>query len=184
MPRSSSRSLSTSTRSTSTTPNSGSPPGSTRPTPGTARTHAESIDGTRLPDDTTRLLCCDPILHVVVVNGLNGQPLAAGRTARFANRTQRPRRRMSATAAVCSPAVTPRRRGVICTTSSPTPTGPPTWPTSRRCAATTTGSPTGPAGPCTPPPTAGSGGKPPPAGRSGAKRHQHQRHRPHPPHPP
>ena len=58
-------------------------------TPGTARTHAESIDGTRLPDDTTRLLCCDPILHVVVVNGLNGQPLAAGRTARFANRTQR-----------------------------------------------------------------------------------------------
>ena len=89
MPRSSSPSPRTSTRSTSTTPNSGSPPGSPRPQPGTARTHAESIDGTRLPDDTTRLLCCDPILHVVAVNGLNGQPLAAGRAARFANRTQR-----------------------------------------------------------------------------------------------
>ena len=55
---------------------------------GTHHTHTETLDGIRLTDDTTRLLCCDPALHAVIADTL-GRPLDLGRRTRFATPAQR-----------------------------------------------------------------------------------------------
>jgi hypothetical protein len=50
--------------------------------------HARTLDGVRLSDSTTRLLCCDASWHAVVVDSL-GMPIDMGRRFRFFTPGQR-----------------------------------------------------------------------------------------------
>jgi hypothetical protein len=106
---------------------------------------ARTPDGVRLADNTTRLLCCDPIFHPLVRDRA-GTALHLAAKVRFA--TPAMRRAAAVRDGGCVfPTATNRCHGPNCTTSCPGRSAVrPHCRTSPACAATTTASPTARAG--------------------------------------